>query len=436
MSFPKPDREQLLVFVPTIFGKATPGGVVPLRAYLEGPDRRPHRPELWSWCRIGPNLGALANAAGDHAWVAAMADESVVFACPPCTFKTHDKASESNVAEGLTISVECDEHPERARDRGEDLLGPATLVVASGGRWTDPETIVGRKKLHLHWVLKVPARTFQELVKLVEARRRLAILVGGDPTGAPVSHCYRWPGSWHRKGEQPVLCRIVEARPHIAIELDSAYARIEAAERAARAKDAADCKQAAKQQRRGERVVRMIGNVKRQQPGELDAALEDVAAALDAITNPDRAEAIAQRGAQWQWWNRVVMAVWAAAGGSEVGRKLAEDWSAKSDIHTPEGFTARWEGMSASPPSKLGVGTLFYMARQAQPGWRKPSDIALDPPPVDAEGRPVIDVDVGAETEPGAARFRSTRLPVHQRKPKGQRPGPGADGVAAAADDE
>jgi hypothetical protein len=233
-----------------------------------------------------------------------------------------------------------------------------------------------------------------------------------------------------------VLCRIVEARPHIAIELDSAYARIEAAERAARAKDAADCKQAAKQQRRGERVVRMIGNVKRQQPGELDAALEDVAAALDAITNPDRAEAIAQRGAQWQWWNRVVMAVWAAAGGSEVGRKLAEDWSAKSDIHTPEGFTARWEGISASPPSKLGVGTLFYMARQAQPGWRKPSDIALDPPPVDAEGRPVIDVDVGAETEPGPARFRSTRLPIHRRKRKGQWHGPGADGVAAAADDE
>src|SRR5690349_13097153 len=37
------------------------------------------------------------------------------------------------------------------------VLGPATLVVESGGQWTDPDTGEVQNKLHLYWRLKPPA---------------------------------------------------------------------------------------------------------------------------------------------------------------------------------------------------------------------------------------------------------------------------------------
>src|SRR5215472_8161248 len=36
-------------------------------------------------------------------------------------------------------------------------LGPPTVIVASGGKWTDPATGQIFDKLHLHWRLRTPA---------------------------------------------------------------------------------------------------------------------------------------------------------------------------------------------------------------------------------------------------------------------------------------
>ena len=107
----------------------------------------------------------------------------------------------------------------------ENLLGPATIVVRSGGRWINggqPED-----KLHVHWRLKAPA-TGKALTALKQARDLATRLVGGDPSNKPVCHPIRWPGSWHRKAE-PRLCQISQVNADIEIGLEAALAILQAA---------------------------------------------------------------------------------------------------------------------------------------------------------------------------------------------------------------
>lgn len=90
----------------------------------------------------------------------------------------------------------------------------------------------------------------------------------------------------------------------------------------------------------------------------------DVIAALAAIPNH----------ADWDEWNRIGMATWRATGGSAAGYAAFAAWSSTNPKYDPADCHARWHHYSTSPPTELGAGTLFYMARQAMPGWRKPSD--------------------------------------------------------------
>jgi hypothetical protein len=76
-------------------------------------------------------------------------------------------------------------------------------------------------KLHLHWRLKQPARSPEDLNALKAARERTTRLVGGDSSNNPVCHPIRWPGSWHRKST-PRLCTIVAANPDAEIALTEA----------------------------------------------------------------------------------------------------------------------------------------------------------------------------------------------------------------------
>ena len=129
----------------------------------------------------------------------------------------------------MSYGVECDQHPEEARQRLETLLGPATIVVASGGTWSDPATDEVQAKVHLHWRLTEPA--FEgDLKRLKEARQLAARLVGADPTTITVVHPMRWPGSVHRKGEAR-LARIVAQTDH-EINLGSALEILRDARRA------------------------------------------------------------------------------------------------------------------------------------------------------------------------------------------------------------
>jgi hypothetical protein len=210
----EPDRDQLEIFVDAIFRHAAPGGYVAVRSFFEGQDKVCRL----SSAAIAGGLRFLIGVAEDDARRAAQNPKPVCFAPPLATFTNKERAREQDLAEGLTISVECDERPHQARAALEDLIGPATVVVKSGGSWINGGE--AEDKLHLHWRLKRPARQ-DDLAKLKQARVLAAAIVGADPTTAPINHPLRWPGSWHRKAE-PRLCRIAALDADREIDLDAA----------------------------------------------------------------------------------------------------------------------------------------------------------------------------------------------------------------------
>ena len=91
-----------------------------------------------------------------------------------------------------------------------------------------------------------------------------------------------------------------------------------------------------------------------------------VASALTVIPNTDL---------EWVDWNRIGMATWAATGGSEIGRKAFAEWSAKSSKNDPAATEARWQHYRTSSPTKLGFGSLVYLARLHSPGWTFEGDL-------------------------------------------------------------
>jgi AAA domain len=220
----KPDKEALRNFVYTMFRHAGNEGYASLRSFVEG-DTKSFR---ITPVGLGGGPGFLCEAAADDAYRAANASERVVF-CPPLAIFLHpDNAKQSNLLAGLALSVECDERARNAVATLEQLLGPATAIVHSGGCWTDPETGQAEDKLHIHFRITGSARGPEALTKLKRARELATAIVGGDPSNVPVVHCIRWPGSWHRKSD-PKPCAFGTLNPDAEIDLDTALAALEAA---------------------------------------------------------------------------------------------------------------------------------------------------------------------------------------------------------------
>lgn len=232
------DRAVIKQFVSAIYRNCNGlDGWIALRSF----SHRSEKCVLQEWVRFerGSAIIDALEAAGTRT---ANLPAPAVFAPPVCLFKTDENARHKNVAVGPVISVDLDEYPAEGKDRLERVLGRATVVVASGGKWTAPEGD-HQDKLHLHWRLTRPATSQEELNKLKRARR-LAVELGvperaraqnnttektkGDRSGVPVNHPYRMPGSWHTKGK-PRLCRVVEIDHEREIDLDDALERLEAA---------------------------------------------------------------------------------------------------------------------------------------------------------------------------------------------------------------
>ena len=89
--------------------------------------------------------------------------------------------------------------------------------------------------------------------------------------------------------------------------------------------------------------------------------IAELAAAVDVIPNDIDG---------WEDWNRAMMAIWAATGGSEEGFEIADRWCAKWKDYDANKTRQRWEAISKSPPDRIGAGTIFYLADRASPGWR------------------------------------------------------------------
>jgi hypothetical protein len=275
--------------------------------------------------QLSANRASLINAAAELASQAANASMPVVF-CPPIATFRDRRATADNLVEGLTLSVDCDACPAKARAKLEDLLGTATMIVASGGEWIDPATGKPQDKLHLHWRLAVPTRTREEHANLKIARRLAQMIASADATSVPPVHPLRWPGSWHRKG-QPRLARIVGGDPEREIVLSEILMIL-----------------------RDE-----LGAIDESEhrKGEPQAPIDRIEAAVRMLPNADR---------PWEEWNRYGMAIFAASGGSEEGRRLFKEFSSKSAKYNEARTEERWEHYQNYPPSRIGAGTLFYAA--------------------------------------------------------------------------
>jgi AAA domain len=227
MTLLEPDRDQIEIFVEAMFRHCAPEGFVSLRAFPEG-DGNGKAFRITPIGLVG-GLRFLMEAAEDDARRAACNPKPIVFCPPVATFANKDRAGESDLAEAPALSLELDQKPQASCEVISRLLSPPTLVVRSGGTWTNPTTGEVEDKLHLHWRLTVPARGKDAIAKLKRVRRLATALVGGDPTNVPACHPIRWPGSWHRKGE-PRLCTIeIEVSdPDREVDLDTALTILEA----------------------------------------------------------------------------------------------------------------------------------------------------------------------------------------------------------------
>jgi hypothetical protein len=224
MSALEPDRDQIEIFTDAIFRHAGSEGYISLRSFLN--DNKVLKPIRTVKLKTATHR-FLVDVAEDQARRAANNPEPAVF-CPPLAVfngKSEWQTREGDLFKGIVLSVECDEQPDEARRALEEILGPATAVVRSGGQWIDPDG-AAHDKLHLHWRLSAPAMN-GDLPKLKRARQLAAAIVGGDPSNVPVVHCLRWPGSYHRK-KAPRLCELVRVNPDVEIDLEAALAALEA----------------------------------------------------------------------------------------------------------------------------------------------------------------------------------------------------------------
>jgi hypothetical protein len=104
------------------------------------------------------------------------------------------------------------------------------------------------------------------------------------------------------------------------------------------------------------------------QSSEPQRGIEAIRAALDAIPNDKQ---------NWDHWCYVGMAVWRSSGGSEEGFNAWLEWSAQHRCHDTQAATERWRHWFKSPPTRLGFGTLYHLARQHRPMFVAPMDGAL-----------------------------------------------------------
>ncbi len=350
----EPDAEEISRFVRTLFLYADDGGYVSLRAFDQF--RHDVPPILIRPAYVnGAGLDAVISEAVRAARESDNTARPAVFAPPICTFINASRARVVDLENGLVLSVEIDEgDTTKARLFLESMLGPATVTVASGSDWTDPETGEVFPKLHLHWRLSEPTRDAEDHARLRQARNLAALLVGADPTGKPVVHPLRWPGSWNRK-TTPRMARIVAYNETAEIHLGEALEKLE------EAAAAAGCARAGMPR-----------------SGTPEAPIPLVADAMRAIPNADA-------DVHYADWVRLGYACFRATGGTDDGFAIWDEWSKKSDKYDADETEATWKridhaiGGSKAPPSTVGAGTIFYEA--ARHGWKRSTANADDAGP-------------------------------------------------------
>jgi Bifunctional DNA primase/polymerase, N-terminal/Primase C terminal 2 (PriCT-2)/Family of unknown function (DUF5906) len=118
----------------------------------------------------------------------------------------------------------------------------------------------------------------------------------------------------------------------------------------------------------------------RRDDGETHCDLDRLEAALKELPNPPPEDEELERemglGRGWESWNKILMAIYAATGGTSVGLKLAKEWSAKCASLYPDNEAnteERWRKFGINPPTDIGAGWLFKLVWKVNPGWDRMS---------------------------------------------------------------
>jgi len=319
------DRDQITRFVNVLFRNCVTKGGVPyggrfaFRAFRHRDDK-PVLDDEWE-----PLAGSPVARAAELATAIANRDEAAVFCPPVCLFNTEGRARVIDVLACPVIVVELDKEPSAAKAKLEERLGPATLVVASGGVWLGPDG-AAEDKLHVYWRLATPAVSEDERELLRIVRRAAADLVEADTTAVPLAHPLRWPGSWHTKST-PRLCTIVGGDETRDIELVDAAARLEVDHAAPSAR---------RKNSRGDGL-----GFSTPEPWTAEQLMH----AAHHIPNVNL---------EWDAWNKHGMAFYDASHDSEAGFEAFDLFSQKDASKYDAGKTqARWEHYASSPPDQV-----------------------------------------------------------------------------------
>jgi len=336
-------------FIALLFRYAEEGSFVSLRAFNQFDRGKP--PVMVLAVKVTGLIADLADSAQTVADYCDTLADPAVFAPPVCTFRTHRTARTADIQNGLVLSVEIDDvDPDAARRRLEGIIGPATCVVTSGSEWTSPETGEIKPKAHLHWRLSEPTTTPEEHDRLRRARSLAAALIGADPTGSPVVHPFRWPGSLNRKKpDAPRMAAISHSNGAAEINLGDALDALEEV-----------------MGHDGWKVATAPQGAAGGVAGDVD--IGTLVSAMDAIPNPGTV-------VHYDTWVRLGYAAYRATGGSIEGMEMWGGWSSKSEKYDARETEVTWKRIasacSSKPPARIiGAGTIYYMAAQA--GWAPP----------------------------------------------------------------
>ncbi|MEF2549278.1 DUF3987 domain-containing protein [Aurantimonas sp. E1-2-R+4] len=365
------DADEMRLFAGIVFKRCEHGtGWVTLRAFEHDGDGPAVVNE---WHPFDTNLVRVAAPVAAKVAGRPFAKRAV-FSPPVCIFgdkratrqngTEYQDASEKNVLCAPVITVELDARPAASLAKLVSILGDPTLVVASGGEWSDPETGEIEDKLHLHWRLSEPAIDQKRQHELKRARAAAARLVDADESAVSLVHPMRWPGSVHTKGT-PRLCRIIGGDHQRELNLEWALGVLEDAVAAA-GLQSGGAASLARGERRGFKT-------KREWPATM---------LLDA------ARIIPNQGLPWdKEWNRIGMTFYDASHGSVDGLEAFHAWSAKcADKYDADRTNARWSRWKTSPPSELSDRTLLYEMRKVDPEYRTGAEFYSDFEPIDDAG--------------------------------------------------
>jgi hypothetical protein len=221
----------------------------------------------------------------------------------------------------------CAENIVRIRAVFADLDGAALDPVTQNG--LPPHIVIESSVGHFHCYWRVsglPLDQFWGMQKAIAAR------FDGDPIVCDLPRVMRLPGFVHRKGK-PFLSRVIRSGPGCYTVADVA------------------------------KHFPPIPKAPRTPSPKGDATPLDLwlaACALKVIPNADIA---------WLRWTSIGLATWRATDGDDYGFQAFDQWSAKSSKYNARFTEKTWDGFSKSPPNRIGIGTLIFLAGEAEPDW-------------------------------------------------------------------